>query len=87
MSSFKVFFFFFYSEHHNEKFTAYSSGGIIVANIDEILHNFSQIVGCHDIKAKQPIIDDMLSPKGAKGLKCLLYHLSFFSVSPTLLLY
>lgn len=29
----------------------------------------------------------MLSPKGAKGLKCLLHHLSFFSVSPTLLLY
>ncbi|XP_031589390.1 protein TASOR isoform X3 [Oreochromis aureus] len=57
----------FLTEHHNEKFPAYSSGGIIVANIDEILHNFSQIVGCHDPKAKQPIIDDMLSPKGFGG--------------------
>lgn len=64
----------FLTEHHYEKFTAYSSGGIIVAGIDEILHNFSRLVGCHDIKAKQPIIDDMLSPKGAKGVRGQLSH-------------
>ncbi|XP_035517685.1 protein TASOR [Morone saxatilis] len=47
-----------------EKFPAYSSGGIIVASVDKILQDFTRVVGYHDIKDKQPIVDDMLSPKG-----------------------
>uniref|UniRef100_A0A3Q1GU32 Uncharacterized LOC110971626 n=1 Tax=Acanthochromis polyacanthus TaxID=80966 RepID=A0A3Q1GU32_9TELE len=54
----------FLTEHHIEKFFAYSSGGIIVSNVEEILHNFTRMVGCHNIKDKQPLIDDLLSPKG-----------------------
>lgn len=47
-----------------EKFAAYSSCGIIVAGIDEILHSFTRLVGYHDIKDKQPIMDDLLAAKG-----------------------
>ncbi|XP_047439664.1 protein TASOR isoform X2 [Mugil cephalus] len=54
----------FLTEDGCEKFSAYSSGGIIVAGIEDILHNFTRLVGCHDIKDKQPIIDDLLAPKG-----------------------
>ncbi|XP_026162783.1 uncharacterized protein tasora isoform X2 [Mastacembelus armatus] len=46
-----------------ERFTAYSMAGIIVAGIEEILYNFNSLVGYHDIKEKQPIMDDLLSPK------------------------
>ncbi|XP_044206100.1 uncharacterized protein LOC122981439 [Thunnus albacares] len=53
----------FLTEHHFEKFPAYSSSGIIVASIEEILHNFTKLVGYHDIKDKQPIIDNLLAPK------------------------
>lgn len=35
-----------------------------MASIEEILHHFTRLVGCHDIKDKQPIIDDMLASKG-----------------------
>ncbi|KAK2861669.1 hypothetical protein Q5P01_001202 [Channa striata] len=54
----------FLTEHRFEKFAAYSGSGIVVASIDEILHDFTRLVGCHDIKDKQPIMDDLLSPKG-----------------------
>ncbi|XP_038553930.1 uncharacterized protein tasora isoform X3 [Micropterus salmoides] len=54
----------FLTDQHFEKFSAYSSGGIIVASIEGILHDFPRLVGYHDIKDKQPIISDMLSPKG-----------------------
>ncbi|XP_040890119.1 protein TASOR isoform X2 [Toxotes jaculatrix] len=53
----------FLTEHSFEQTPAYSSGGIIVARIDEILHNFTRLVGYHDIKDKQPIIDDLLATK------------------------
>ncbi|XP_070759390.1 protein TASOR [Enoplosus armatus] len=53
----------FLTDHHYEKFLAYSSGGIIVTSSEEILHNFTRLVGYHDIKDKQPIMDDMLTPK------------------------
>lgn len=35
-----------------------------MASIEEILHDFTRLVGYHDIKDKQPIMDDMLAPKG-----------------------
>ncbi|XP_035796795.2 uncharacterized protein tasora isoform X2 [Amphiprion ocellaris] len=54
----------FLTEHHIEKFFAYSSEGIIVSSVEEILHNFTRMVGCHNIKDKQPFIDDLLAPKG-----------------------
>ncbi|XP_062271989.1 uncharacterized protein tasora [Scomber scombrus] len=54
----------FLTDHHFEKFPAYSSSGIIVASIEEILHNFTKLVGYHDIKDKQPIIDNLIAPKG-----------------------
>ncbi|XP_063767173.1 protein TASOR [Eleginops maclovinus] len=53
----------FLTEHHFEKFPEHSKSGIIVASFEEILHNFSTLVGHHDIKDRQPIIDDVLSPK------------------------
>ncbi|XP_037346508.2 protein TASOR isoform X2 [Pungitius pungitius] len=47
-----------------EMYSGHSRSGIIVASINEILHNFTGLVGYHDIKDRQPIIDDMLGPKG-----------------------
>lgn len=44
------------TDHHSEKFPAYSSG-IIAASIDEILHDFTRVVGYHDIKDRQPILE------------------------------
>lgn len=35
-----------------------------MAGIEDILHNFTRLVGCHDIKDKQPIMDDLLASKG-----------------------
>ncbi|KAM9361353.1 protein TASOR [Symphorus nematophorus] len=52
------------TERNFEDFHVYSSCGIIVASIKELLHNFPGLVGYHDIKDRQPIMDDMLSPKG-----------------------
>ncbi|XP_033482081.1 protein TASOR isoform X2 [Epinephelus lanceolatus] len=52
----------FLTEHNFEMFPAYSNG-IIVATSEEILHNFTRLVGCHDIKDRQPITGDMLAPK------------------------
>ncbi|XP_074493745.1 protein TASOR isoform X2 [Sebastes fasciatus] len=57
----------FLTEHHFEKFPAHSSNGIIVARLEELLQNFTRLVGYHDIKDRQPIIDDMLAPKGLGG--------------------
>ncbi|KAF3690273.1 Protein TASOR [Channa argus] len=54
----------FLTEHRFDKLASYSASGIIVASIDEVLHHFTRLVGYHDIKDKQPIMDDLLSPKG-----------------------
>ncbi|XP_037607534.1 uncharacterized protein LOC119477418 isoform X2 [Sebastes umbrosus] len=35
--------------------------------LEELLQNFTRLVGYHDIKDRQPIIDDMLAPKGLGG--------------------
>ncbi|KAM7006484.1 protein TASOR, partial [Tautogolabrus adspersus] len=53
----------FLTERHFEKFSAYSDVGIIVASIDEILHDFPGLVGHQDTKDKQPIPDAILEPK------------------------
>ncbi|XP_029286862.1 protein TASOR isoform X3 [Cottoperca gobio] len=53
----------FLTEHH-QKFPAHCNSGIIVASFEEILHNFTRVVGYHDIADRQPIIEDMLAPKG-----------------------
>ncbi|XP_071351563.1 protein TASOR isoform X2 [Trachinotus anak] len=53
----------FLTEHRFETFPTYSSGGIIVAGIEEILHSFTRLVGYHDIKDKQPIMDDLRATK------------------------
>ncbi|XP_060925088.1 uncharacterized protein tasora isoform X2 [Limanda limanda] len=53
----------FLTEHCHEKLPAYSSGGVIVAGIEELLHNFTRLVGCHDIKDKQPAKDVLLANK------------------------
>nr|XP_046240860.1 uncharacterized protein tasora isoform X2 [Scatophagus argus] len=44
---------------------AYPSGGIVVASTEEILHDFTRLFGCHDIKVNQPITDDMLASKAS----------------------
>ncbi|TDH14558.1 hypothetical protein EPR50_G00045210 [Perca flavescens] len=53
----------FLTEHHFDKFAAYASSGIIMANIEEFLHDFTRLVGYHEMKDRQPIIDDVLAPK------------------------
>ncbi|XP_040014619.1 protein TASOR isoform X4 [Xiphias gladius] len=53
----------FLTEHRFDKFPAYSSSGIIVACIEEILQNFTRLVGYHDIKDRQPIMDELLATK------------------------
>ncbi|XP_028285259.1 protein TASOR isoform X2 [Parambassis ranga] len=52
------------TEQRFERIDAHSRVGIIVASMEEILHNFPRLVGCHDIKDKQPVTDDVLAPKG-----------------------
>ncbi|KAM9365564.1 protein TASOR-like [Pholidichthys leucotaenia] len=52
---------------HLESFPAYSGAGIIMATVEEILNNFTMLVGCHDIKDKQPITDELLPPKDLIG--------------------
>ncbi|XP_024915789.1 uncharacterized protein tasora isoform X2 [Cynoglossus semilaevis] len=42
----------------------YISGGIIVAGVEETLHNFSRLVGYHNIKDRQPVLDTLLTSKG-----------------------
>ncbi|XP_041835698.1 protein TASOR isoform X2 [Melanotaenia boesemani] len=54
----------FLTERHHEKFPVNSKEGIIVAGIEEILHNFTTMVGCHNIKEKQLLVEDLLAPKG-----------------------
>ncbi|XP_062264804.1 uncharacterized protein tasora isoform X1 [Platichthys flesus] len=54
----------FLTEHCHEKLPAYSSQGVIVAGIEELLHNFTRLVGCHDMKDKQPAKDVLLANKG-----------------------
>ncbi|XP_068171229.1 protein TASOR-like [Antennarius striatus] len=41
----------------------YSSRGIIMASMKEIMHNFTTLVSNHDVKDNHPIIDDLLSPQ------------------------
>lgn len=45
-------------------FPSHSGGGIIVAGIEEFLNDFNRLVGFHDIKDKQPIMDDLLATEG-----------------------
>lgn len=54
-------------------FAAYAGSGFIVANIDEFLHDFTRLVGYHDIKDKQPIMDDLLTPKGQSSKMYFLF--------------
>nr|XP_019952270.1 PREDICTED: protein TASOR isoform X1 [Paralichthys olivaceus] len=54
----------FLTEHCHERLPAYASGGIIVAGIEEILQDFTRVVGYHDIKDKQPAKDVLLATKG-----------------------
>ncbi|XP_060897283.1 protein TASOR isoform X1 [Labrus mixtus] len=53
----------FLTERHFEELHAYSDVGIVVASIDEILHDFPTLVGYQDTKDKQPITDAILDPK------------------------
>ncbi|KAM9859276.1 protein TASOR [Aulostomus maculatus] len=46
-----------------ERFPAYSSSGIVMARIDDVLHNFDKLVGYQDIKGKQLITEDLLPSK------------------------
>ncbi|XP_034021080.1 uncharacterized protein tasora [Thalassophryne amazonica] len=54
----------FLTEHRLDSFQVYSSKGIIVTHVQEILHSFSSLVGFHDIKDRPPIPDDLLALKG-----------------------
>ncbi|XP_056130188.1 uncharacterized protein LOC130107556 isoform X2 [Lampris incognitus] len=56
----------FLTERRFEMFPNYFSSGIIIANIDDIMHNFSNLVGYHDIKKAQPTTGD-LAPKDLGG--------------------
>ncbi|XP_041637621.1 protein TASOR-like [Cheilinus undulatus] len=51
----------FLTERNFEELRAYSEFGIIVASIDEILHDFPRLVS--DNKDKQPITDEIMDPK------------------------
>ncbi|KAM8867280.1 protein TASOR-like isoform 1-T1 [Synchiropus picturatus] len=53
----------FLIEHRSVNFAAYFSKGIIVANFNDVLENFTQLVGYHDIKEKLFIMEDLLSAK------------------------
>ena len=51
-------------ERRFEMFPNYSSSGIVIANIDDIMHNFYDLVGFHDVGNKQPIADINVSVQG-----------------------
>ncbi|XP_017286994.1 protein TASOR [Kryptolebias marmoratus] len=55
------------TEHHFEKFPAFSGGGVMVAGVEELLQNFTGLVGCHDVRDKQLLVEDLLAPKGLSG--------------------
>ncbi|CAJ1052004.1 protein TASOR isoform X3 [Xyrichtys novacula] len=67
----------FLTEHHFEKFAAYSSVGVIVASIDEILHNFSKLVGDQDVRDEQPVGDEI--PKAFAAVSGSLQHHGYSS--------
>ncbi|XP_074521562.1 protein TASOR isoform X2 [Halichoeres trimaculatus] len=48
----------FLTERHCEKLPAYSNVGIVVANIDDILHDFPRLVGDQDVREKLPPGDE-----------------------------
>ncbi|XP_058486894.1 protein TASOR isoform X2 [Solea solea] len=55
----------FLTERFLKKSPEYLSGGIIVGGIEEILHNFTRMVGYHNVKDRQPVLDALLATKGA----------------------
>lgn len=59
----------FYAERHFDKFPDYASGGIIMASVDEVLHDFVKLVGYHNERCNQPVTDDRLAPKGQFKVK------------------
>uniref|UniRef100_A0A1A8MAS5 Family with sequence similarity 208, member Ab n=1 Tax=Nothobranchius pienaari TaxID=704102 RepID=A0A1A8MAS5_9TELE len=50
--------------HPLEKLPTYSSKGIIVTSVEEILQNFSSLVGCQSVRDKQLFVEVLLAPKG-----------------------
>nr|XP_015814187.2 uncharacterized protein tasora [Nothobranchius furzeri] len=50
--------------HPLEMLPTYSSKGIIVTSVEEILQNFSSLVGCQSVRDKQLFVEDLLAPKG-----------------------
>ncbi|XP_058486895.1 protein TASOR isoform X3 [Solea solea] len=53
----------FLTERFLKKSPEYLSGGIIVGGIEEILHNFTRMVGYHNVKDRQPVLDALLATK------------------------
>ncbi|XP_019911346.3 uncharacterized protein tasora isoform X2 [Esox lucius] len=51
----------FLTEHHHETFHHYSSSGIVIANIKDIMHNFGSLVGFHDIRDKLSTSEDLIA--------------------------
>ncbi|KAM9757993.1 LOW QUALITY PROTEIN: protein TASOR [Menidia menidia] len=52
------------TEHPFDMFPGFSDRGIIVAGVEEILGSFSRLVGCHSVRDKQLLVEDLLAPKG-----------------------
>ncbi|CAG5977835.1 unnamed protein product [Menidia menidia] len=53
------------TEHPFDMFPGFSDRGIIVAGVEEILGSFSRLVGCHSVRDKQLLVEDLLAPKDA----------------------
>ncbi|XP_075996355.1 protein TASOR [Genypterus blacodes] len=53
----------FLTEQRIETLSKCSSGGVITASMEELLHSFTSLVGHHNIKDKLPIKDHLLAPK------------------------
>lgn len=47
-----------------EEFPDYTSGGIVMASVDEALYDLAYIVGYHNNRCNQAVADDRLPPKG-----------------------
>ncbi|KAL0978818.1 hypothetical protein UPYG_G00176120 [Umbra pygmaea] len=50
----------FLTERHHEM-SHYSSNGIVIANVNDIMHNFGSLVGFHDIRDKRSTSEDLLA--------------------------
>ncbi|KAM6979745.1 protein TASOR-like [Aplochiton taeniatus] len=57
----------FLTERRFEMFPNYSSSGVVIANIDDIMHHFNELVGFHDINDQQPITLDTSAIKDLDG--------------------